>query len=170
MTTVRCSIFRVVRLVLIGLSCGLGWIAAGGCSSVGNAGAPTYAWAPPDFALQAAVYPDAATPRDRPHLRSAQHVVEADGTFRAAVGPGIHAGMLPPVTARLDPSELDRLWRLAAPLMPLQSAEAAAAESPGAGLVELGITAGGQTQRGFANARRAEPLLRRLARLRGDRP
>ncbi len=67
--------------------------------------------APPDFCLVLTYHP--ARGAGNIGLRQPAHfVVEADGTLRAAVGPGVDPGLMPPVTARLSPPQRDRLWNL----------------------------------------------------------
>ena len=154
------------RAWLLAVASGLAGVCLAGCSGGPGHATRSENVAPPDFALVVTVTPFRTADGNPPHLRAAQHVVEADGTFRAAVGPGTHADLLPPVTARLDPVELDRLWRLVRPL-DVREPEASARRGPDV-RVELAVTASHRTRRGEVRADAAEPLLRRLADLRGD--
>lgn len=141
-------------------------ILSGGCTTQIEPIATPTDVAPPDFALVVTVETRRTPPGHPMHLRPAQHVVEADGTFRAAMGPGTHHRMLPAVTARLGPQELDRLWQLADGLTLIDPAVPNDADAK----VRLNLQAGGQTRRGTVDAEAAQPLLRRLAELRGDGP
>ncbi|MEM9754183.1 MAG: hypothetical protein AAF916_12490 [Planctomycetota bacterium] len=123
--------------------------------------------APPDFALALTITATDATPRAK-HRRHAHYVLEPDGTFRAALGPGTRDGLLPPVTARLDPAEIGEIWRLTAPLLP--PTPIATTAMAGEIQIQTTVTAHRRTTRGQFQPEAGDPLLRRLAELRGDRP
>ncbi|MEM7576900.1 MAG: hypothetical protein AAF328_05425 [Planctomycetota bacterium] len=122
---------------------------------------------PPDFALALTITATDAAPRAK-HRRPAHYVLEPDGTFRAALGPGAQNGLLPPVTARLDPVEIDEIWQLTAPLLPPSPiATTAMADELE---IQTTVTAHRRTTRWQFQPQAGDPLLRRLAELRGDRP
>ena len=100
-----------------------------GCSVVSEGEAWRAATYPPDFRLSFEVTapPGEAGEADEPQpepvdaMRQPQrYVVEADRTLRAAVGRAVGAGVggqasdptYPPVTARLSPEAMRRLWTL----------------------------------------------------------
>lgn len=140
-------------------------IGLAGCASVdkrNDLGFGNASETPTDFAMVLTIESSpSAQPR---HRRPGQYVLEPDGTLRAAIGPGTHAGLLPPVTARLDPAEVDELWRLTAPLLP----PSPAADGDGERVL-VAVTSQRGTQRGFLDVDAADPLLAALAELRGDR-
>jgi hypothetical protein len=68
--------------------------------------------APADFALGVTVLGSADAPRQARALRPAQYLVEADGTFRVAIGAGVEPTTYPPRVRRLSRRQVERLWSL----------------------------------------------------------
>jgi len=71
---------------------------------------------PSDLALGVTVFsssiPGAAAGSVERWRRPARYIVEPDGMLRAALGPGARTDTYPPATRRLDPAQMDLLWRL----------------------------------------------------------
>ncbi|MEM1446951.1 MAG: hypothetical protein AAGF84_12910 [Planctomycetota bacterium] len=132
-----------------------------GCAASDHARPESPDRMPSDFAMVLTI--SNADPQAERHLRPAQYVLEPDGTLRAAIGPGTHAELLPPITARLGPAEMHAVWRDTAPLLP------PAPDSDTQSLaLQASVTADRRTDRGYLDAARANLLLERLASLRGD--
>ncbi|MDX9911692.1 MAG: hypothetical protein RBS39_07675 [Phycisphaerales bacterium] len=71
--------------------------------------------APDDFELSATIYAPgasaeqlAAAPRA---LRPARYILQVGGVLRASVGPGSTETTFPPVTRRIEPEQVQQLWR-----------------------------------------------------------
>lgn len=80
----------------------------GGCGATRH---PTVG-VPGDFALGVTVLGsrvDADAPRGQ---RPAQYLLESDGAYRVGVGAGVEASTYPPMTRRLTPGQVERLWTL----------------------------------------------------------
>lgn len=69
--------------------------------------------APPDFAMEAVIIaPSASGWQERPRdFRPARYILRADGRLHAQVGPRSHE-RYPPFVTRLQPREIERLWRI----------------------------------------------------------
>lgn len=89
-------------------------IVVSGCRP-GATSPPDPAGYPPDFALVFLVRgtPEADAGRDpEPRHRSAQHVLTPDRLLRVALGPGVHADLYPPPTAKIPVERMALLYRL----------------------------------------------------------
>lgn len=62
---------------------------------------------PSDFTLGLVVFGTDDAPVGR---RSARYIIGPDGTFRSSFGAGSRELTFPPITRRLDPATLDRIW------------------------------------------------------------
>jgi hypothetical protein len=69
--------------------------------------------APADFAMEAVIIaPSASDWRERPRdFRPARYILRADGRLHAQIGPRSHE-RYPPFVTRLEPREIERLWRI----------------------------------------------------------
>ncbi len=137
------------------------------CSMPVDAPAPPY---PPDFALVFHVDgpADAADPLRRP----AQHVVEPSRKLRVMLGPGATVADYPPPTARLSPTQMADLYRLARAAVLDDPAPPAGATA--STIYRVTLTAGGRTTTRALDAEAkpapaATALLRELVQLRGGR-
>ncbi len=114
----------------------------GGCASHGSMDSEA---APDDFVLGVTVYDlpsaDPISSTDTSQLpravRPARYVIEADGVLRASHGTAASPSDFPPMTRRLTPEQIDRLWTLTRATGVYPGAEGA----PGAG-EQVGPVAG----------------------------
>lgn len=101
------------RMIVMGLTL----LLPAGCSVVSEGEAWRAATYPPDFRLEfeviAPAADDGAAQAERDLARTPQrYVVEADRTLRASVGTTDADPTYPPVTARISPEAMRRLWTL----------------------------------------------------------
>lgn len=84
----------------------------GGCSAAWLRGeGPQRDRTAPDFALAFNVGGDAAA--EDPLHQPAQYVLDAGRRFRAAIGPDATADYVPPPLRRIEPADVEALWRAA---------------------------------------------------------
>lgn len=139
MPRVRWSLLQPVPSVCRG-SLGVVLLAAvllgvGGCQPVVAPSAENDAAYPPDFSLVFTVHgsPDADAGRDlEPRHRSAQHVITPDRLLRVALGPGVHADLYPPATAKISIERMALLYRLASAAQQTGPADAQPPTNPAA--------------------------------------
>jgi hypothetical protein len=106
--------YAPTRLLIALLLAGIGLLLVGCGSSTPNQrlirALEQNPFLPRNFTLGVTVVGE-GDPSD-PAFRPARYIVEADGLLRAAVGPGASPSTFPPVTRRLDDSQLTTLWAM----------------------------------------------------------
>lgn len=99
-------IFMTIAAILVAV------LHLGGCSAAWLRGeGPQRDRTAPDFALAFNVGGDAAA--EDPLHQPAHYVLDAGRRFRAAIGPDATADYVPPPLRRIEPADVDALWRTA---------------------------------------------------------